>query len=350
MKNQKGVTLTSVAIYIVLILVVVGILATISVNFKSGIKNANMEGTEAAEINKFNVYFLEEVKKDGNDVELILNKLIQFKTGKTFLYDENKRNISIYDEEENKIEIAKNIETCTFEKIIENEKTIIKVTIKPENSEEKQLEYVLNNKLSEKVDESNYFSPYYTPLQFISFTGRKYIDTGIVAKTGLSAVARLRVPTSSQSCFLGNLSIDNYRFEMISFNTYNSSKVWGLGYYNQYNNLSNCTSSLTHDVEVAINNGEQYFKVDGNTIYTGNVVGNYTSDSNLYLFARKTPSGVDNYYTGAFFYCKIYDNGKLVRDFIPAKDSNEVVCIYDKVEGKFYYNQGIGNFTAGREL
>jgi hypothetical protein len=37
----------------------------------------------------------------------------------------------------------------------------------------------------------------------------------------------------------------------------------------------------------------------------------------------------------------------LVRDFIPAIDDNNVACLYERVEGKFYYNQGTGSFTAG---
>lgn len=41
---------------------------------------------------------------------------------------------------------------------------------------------------------------------------------------------------------------------------------------------------------------------------------------------------------------KIYDNDTLVRDFIPVVDLSGVACLYDKVEEKFYYNQGTGKF------
>ena len=43
----------------------------------------------------------------------------------------------------------------------------------------------------------------------------------------------------------------------------------------------------------------------------------------------------------------LYDNDVLVRDFIPVLDSNGTPCMLDKVEGKFYYNQGTGQFIAG---
>ena len=42
--------------------------------------------------------------------------------------------------------------------------------------------------------------------------------------------------------------------------------------------------------------------------------------------------------------CKLYDNGILVRDFIPVLDWNDVPCMYDKVSGELFYNQGTGEF------
>jgi len=71
MKSQRGVTLSSLAIYIVLIFVVLAILATVSLNFQTGIKDINSEGTEIIEISKFNMYFLKEVKMNGNKITLL---------------------------------------------------------------------------------------------------------------------------------------------------------------------------------------------------------------------------------------------------------------------------------------
>ena len=46
-------------------------------------------------------------------------------------------------------------------------------------------------------------------------------------------------------------------------------------------------------------------------------------------------------------YFQIYDNDTLVRDFVPVLDKDDIPCMYDKVERKFYYNQGTGDFIAG---
>ena len=44
------------------------------------------------------------------------------------------------------------------------------------------------------------------------------------------------------------------------------------------------------------------------------------------------------------YYAKIYDKDTLVRDFVPVIDSSGIPCLYDKVEDKFYYNEGSGEF------
>ena len=46
-------------------------------------------------------------------------------------------------------------------------------------------------------------------------------------------------------------------------------------------------------------------------------------------------------------YCKIYKDTSLIRDFIPVKDENNVVCLYDKISNQYFYNAGTGDFIAG---
>ena len=89
MKSQKGVTLVSLTIYIILIFIALGILTVVRSNFQSGVKEINDEGIKISEINSFNMYFLQEVKKQGNKVLSINseNNEIRFSTGTTFKYD-----------------------------------------------------------------------------------------------------------------------------------------------------------------------------------------------------------------------------------------------------------------------
>ena len=61
--------------------------------------------------------------------------------------------------------------------------------------------------------------------------------------------------------------------------------------------------------------------------------------------------GVNSYLCSMRLYsCKIYDNGTLVRNLIPAKDSSGTIGLYDTVNSAFYGNSGNGAFTAGAEI
>ena len=147
MKSQKGITLTSLVIYIMLLFVIVGMLATVTASFRSNIKEINKEGTKNTEIDKFNIYFLKEVKKQGNEIDKISDNEILFTMGNKYTFKDDN---SIYLNDN--IKIAENIEKCSFSNNLVNGKTVVVVTIKARDSEEKEIEYVLNNE--------SYSSPY----------------------------------------------------------------------------------------------------------------------------------------------------------------------------------------------
>ena len=142
MKSQKGITLTSLVIYILVTLIVLGILATITANFQSNVKEINREGTGTSEIDKFNIYFLKEVKREGNRINTITNNQISFTTGNTYAFESNENAIYLRNGNRN-IKISENIESCNFSSDLENGKTVIVVRIKAINSELKVESYVL---------------------------------------------------------------------------------------------------------------------------------------------------------------------------------------------------------------
>ena len=75
--------------------------------------------------------------------------------------------------------------------------------------------------------------------------------------------------------------------------------------------------------------------------------GNFQSDYKLFLFCINRGSSVDNKANMKLFSCQIYDNGTLVRDYLPCLDKDGVACLYDKVSETYFYNQGTGEFIAG---
>ena len=139
MKSDKGVTLTSLAIYIVLMMIVIAILATVRTNFQSNLEEINQQGTQISEISKFNMYFLQEVKKQGNDIKTISDSEILFTMGNKYTFKNN----GIYLNDN--INIAANIQECIFSYNLVNGKKTISVKIKTENTDMQAIEYVLTD-------------------------------------------------------------------------------------------------------------------------------------------------------------------------------------------------------------
>ena len=82
----------------------------------------------------------------------------------------------------------------------------------------------------------------------------------------------------------------------------------------------------------------------GNGIVTVNGVsfsysGVPNTSKSIYLFHG---NGTDRNSSIRIYYCKIWENSSLVRDFVPAIDDSNVVCMYDKVSSSFFYNSGSG--------
>ena len=90
-----------------LLLIVIGILANISKNFYSNTEYIKDLGKYTAEYNKFNMYFIEDVKNNKNLYSSEPNKIV-FEDGTIYTYAQN----SIY---RNKVEICNKIDNCVFE-------------------------------------------------------------------------------------------------------------------------------------------------------------------------------------------------------------------------------------------
>lgn len=132
MKNNRGITLTSLIIYILGMIIVIGIIATFTSFFY---KNMNIENINknTTQYTKFSSIFIQEINKQGNYI-VDYKKLednssyIIFASGNQYTFmQENK---SIY---KNNIKICKDIETCSFDVSYVDSKYIIEITFKTEN-------------------------------------------------------------------------------------------------------------------------------------------------------------------------------------------------------------------------
>lgn len=73
----------------------------------------------------------------------------------------------------------------------------------------------------------------------------------------------------------------------------------------------------------------------------------FSTGVSIALFGRKKSDGtVDELSKTRVFSCRVYENGTLIRDCWPCYDPDGVACMYDRVQKKYRYNQGSGEFTA----
>lgn len=183
---------------------------------------------------------------------------------------------------------------------------------------------------------SDRFPINYRRLSFVESTGTQYIDTGFKPNQDTRVVAQVRciVGTSANYIFGARyaLSQQNYSF----FASKN-------GHYAFIYN----TKQVDFDKSA---NTDEPFVIDFNknvaTIGNNSVSGTYATFAapvNLILFGVNSPDKII-YGSSRIYSCKIYDNGTLVRDFIPCETDGGEIGFWDTVELRFYGNAGSGSF------
>jgi hypothetical protein len=183
----------------------------------------------------------------------------------------------------------------------------------------------------------------YQPIEYLESTGTQYIDTGFkptnktVVEIDYQFTQLARSGTSYQIGAGSDNNSTRFRFiigsngNVMECSLGTNVRFSGINALNRHIlkiDAINRTCSIDNTLENQINN------------YFGG------SDRTFYIFNLNNGTSVYKHYARCF-YLKIYDNGILVRDFIPVLDSSGTPCMFDKVEKKFYYNQGTGQFIAG---
>lgn len=178
-------------------------------------------------------------------------------------------------------------------------------------------------------------------LEYIESTGTQYIDTGIKASKNLKVEADIDVSAASGwVMILGDYTSGSY------FSWWRQNTTM----YAYYGSNNKTLAELTGKRKYISNNTNNIWSIDTSKItVTPNSSDFSKNGNNLYLFSVNN-GGNYNKASMKLYSCKIYDNGTLVRDFIPAKRISDGMCgLWDKVNYKFYTDINGNNFTASSE-
>lgn len=180
-------------------------------------------------------------------------------------------------------------------------------------------------------------------VEYIQSTGTQYIDTGYIPDNNTSVEIQVELQSlhsdtgSNKGIFGTRTTATSNSFSLICGG--NNLLYTAYGTTN-----AQLTMELSKDVLYTFKKQKNATIVNGETIATIPAK-TFTSPYNLVLFAVRNGNEVPEFHCSMkLYYCKIWDGDLLIRDYIPVLDKNETACLYDKVEGKYYYNQGTEAF------
>lgn len=137
MKSQKGITLISLTIYVIVMAIVIGVIAIVTGVFFKSLQQSNFYTDPIAEYTAFNSFFSEEVNHPGLKILNCEDNYVAFDNGIVYTFSEE--NQGIY---RNQVKICKDIEECTFSETIKNGKQVVEVRIKA-GSQDRTTTYTL---------------------------------------------------------------------------------------------------------------------------------------------------------------------------------------------------------------
>ena len=182
-----------------------------------------------------------------------------------------------------------------------------------------------------------------TELEYIQSSGTQYVDTGFKPNNNSRVVLDFE-PTASYSSIVGIFGTRDAK----SGTAANMFVFWNNGTNTFRTDYFGTQKTMTVSTILA----RQTVDKDKNVTTIGSVsVSNTVStgqcSNNLYLFCTNN-AGTAQYFAKLKLYsCQIYDNGTLIRDYIPAKLDDGTVGLYDKLNGLLYINAGTGTFISG---
>ena len=229
-----------------------------------------------------------------------------------------------------------------------NESTVFKVTLPgnyiiraTRNGEEKTRMLIITAQDSDYIKEIGMYVGF-KEVQYLESTGTQYIDTGFAPNqdTKTELVAQY-LDLSQHSIFFGTRttgSTEVYTVQKVS------NGKWQMGYGTQ------APSFGTADT-----NKHTFLKDKNKQYLDGSLVGDYTYET----FQCPQTAGIFGWNSVGtqiaaapirVFSCKMWDNGTLIRDYIPVVDDTNTPCLYDRVSQQMYYNAGTGTFVAGPDM
>ena len=223
------------------------------------------------------------------------------------------------------------------------------------NLDEKEKEYAK----SLNVKEKNLLPDEYQQVEYIESTGTQYIDTNFKGNQDTKITCESVISDEFKSGYYQglfgatdvNVSTELNRNVIHMHRASASNLIIMAAYGSKIKNIGfsgDITKKHIYELDKNI------YKVDNEIIYSYPMQ-TFMCTQNINIFRDNNSYMQDKRYCNMKLYSfKIYDNESLIRNFIPCyRNTDNIIGLYDTVEGKFYTNQGDktkGDFIPGPEV
>ena len=192
----------------------------------------------------------------------------------------------------------------------------------------------------------------YKKLEYVEFSGNQYVDTGVFPfKTKAEIKFSLASLTSQQNSWIVACTDSfNDRYYTVAVKT-TSGTATSIVCAPQDNTTITLSSSPDSNEHIVIYNDENnkvlYDGVEKSTI--PDLTRECQGPLRIGCLGNSSGSTQEYYKNGRVHYVKVTDKetNTLIRHFVPAKDENDVACLFDLVENKVYYSKSSTALIAG---
>ena len=181
----------------------------------------------------------------------------------------------------------------------------------------------------------------YTQLEYIQSSGSQYINTGFKPNQDTKISITVDFPLSGTTWLYGGRT--SAGSNSLGFLCENGSR-YRFDYASSINALT-----VKPTGKFTIDSDKNKCYINGELVLTATYT-TFTSPVNMYIFNNNNNGSLSGGSSAKLYNCSIYDNGVLIRSFIPCKNASGTVGLYDSVNNQFYQNAGSGTFIAGPEV
>ena len=182
----------------------------------------------------------------------------------------------------------------------------------------------------------------YKELEYIQSSRTQYIDTGFKPNNNTRVVMDsefLATPSGNTALFGARTAANNKNYAMLFIPS---------SFRSDYNDVYSQTWAVAATPRRIYDKNKETTTIDGTAkSYTNSV---FQADYTLSLFAINAAGTVQWFASMRLYACQIYNNGALIRDYIPCTNADGAIGLYDLVTAAFFANAGTGTFAAGPDV